>query len=77
MDLAAEYIAQAGQRYPPLSPAEEKKLIRRMDWILVPMVCACQTFFVFASLRQVSKIHPKAEEEQLDDMHGACICVFN
>lgn len=38
MDQAAIYIAQTASRYPPLSPIEEKKLIRRIDWILVPMV---------------------------------------
>lgn len=38
MDQAAIYIAQTATRYPPISPIEEKRLIRRIDWILVPMV---------------------------------------
>lgn len=41
MDQAAEYLAQATQRYPPLSPIDDKRLIRKIDWALVPMVCAC------------------------------------
>jgi hypothetical protein len=43
MDQAAIYIAQATTRYPPLSPIEEKKLIRRIDWILVPMLLLTAT----------------------------------
>jgi hypothetical protein len=37
MDQAAEYLSQVGE-YPPMSPAQEKRLLRKMDWILVPMV---------------------------------------
>lgn len=37
MDEAAEYLTHnAG--FEPLSPEEEKKMIRKMDWILLPMV---------------------------------------
>uniref|UniRef100_A0A093VHC1 Putative transporter n=1 Tax=Talaromyces marneffei PM1 TaxID=1077442 RepID=A0A093VHC1_TALMA len=43
MDQAAIYIAQTTTRYPPLSPIEEKKLIRRIDWILVPMLLLTAT----------------------------------
>lgn len=38
MDEAAEYLAQS-TNFPPLSPEEEKKMLRKMDWILLPMVC--------------------------------------
>ncbi|KAH8430647.1 uncharacterized protein LDX57_008310 [Aspergillus melleus] len=37
MDQAASYLAQSNQ-YPPMTPEMEKKLIRKLDWILVPMV---------------------------------------
>jgi hypothetical protein len=37
MDQAAEYLSQVGE-FPPMSPAQEKRLLRKMDWILVPMV---------------------------------------
>ncbi|KAF3396975.1 hypothetical protein DPV78_007846 [Talaromyces pinophilus] len=43
MDQAAIYIAQTATRYPPLSPIEERKLIRRIDWILVPMLLLTAT----------------------------------
>jgi hypothetical protein len=39
MDEAVEYLAQRAG-FAPLSPEEEKKMIRKMDWILLPMVCS-------------------------------------
>ena len=41
MDEAAEYLAHS-TGFASLSPEEEKKMIRKMDWILLPMVC-CQS----------------------------------
>mgnify|MGYP001658067513 CR=1 FL=1 len=41
MDEAAEYLAHS-TGFAPLSPKEEKKMVRKMDWILLPMVC-CQS----------------------------------
>lgn len=38
MDQAAIYIAQTTTSYPPLTPPEERRLIRKIDLILVPMV---------------------------------------
>jgi hypothetical protein len=38
MDEAAEYLAHSAG-FAPLSPEDEKKMIRKMDWILLPMVC--------------------------------------
>lgn len=37
MDGAANYLAQTSS-YPPMTPEVEKKLLRKIDWILVPMV---------------------------------------
>jgi hypothetical protein len=37
MDQAAEYLAQT-RDYPPMSVDAEKRLLRKMDWILIPMV---------------------------------------
>lgn len=42
MDQAASYLAQASN-YPPMSLEAEKRLVRKMDWILVPMVCEMVT----------------------------------
>lgn len=36
-DQAAQFLAET-QHYPPLSAAEEKKLVRKVDWIMIPMV---------------------------------------
>lgn len=36
-DQAAQFLAEA-QEYPPLSLEQEKKLIRKVDWIMIPMV---------------------------------------
>jgi hypothetical protein len=42
MDEAAQYLTHnAG--VDPLSPEEERKMIRKMDWILLPMVGAMIT----------------------------------
>jgi ACS family allantoate permease-like MFS transporter len=38
MDEAAEFLAHS-TGFVPLSPDEEKAMIRKMDWILLPMVC--------------------------------------
>lgn len=37
VDVAAAYL-NGTESYEPLSPAEEKKMIRKIDWILLPMV---------------------------------------
>ncbi|PWY86784.1 allantoate permease, partial [Aspergillus heteromorphus CBS 117.55] len=42
MDQAAEYLAQSST-YPPMSPEDEKRLIRKLDWILVPMLLLTAT----------------------------------
>ncbi|RJE20414.1 Major Facilitator Superfamily [Aspergillus sclerotialis] len=49
MDQAASYLAQASN-YPPMSLEAEKKLVRKMDWILVPML------LVTATLGAVDKV---------------------
>ncbi|PLB43364.1 MFS general substrate transporter [Aspergillus steynii IBT 23096] len=49
MDQAASYLAQSTQ-YPPMTPEMEKKLIRKLDWILVPML------FLTATLGAVDKV---------------------
>lgn len=45
VDQAAAYLAQTSD-YPPLSPSAEKKMVRKMDWILIPMVCCYVPFHV-------------------------------
>lgn len=37
MDQAAEYLAQS-TGYAALSPEAERRMLRKMDWILIPMV---------------------------------------
>lgn len=37
VDQAAQFLAET-QQYPPLSADEEKKLVRKVDWIMIPMV---------------------------------------
>lgn len=37
MDEAAEFLAHS-VGFAPLSPEDEKAMIRKMDWILLPMV---------------------------------------
>lgn len=36
-DKAAVYL-NSTEHYEPLTPAEEKKVMRKIDWILLPMV---------------------------------------
>ncbi|RAL03208.1 uncharacterized protein BO80DRAFT_470928 [Aspergillus ibericus CBS 121593] len=36
MDQAAGYLAQS-VTYPPMSARDEKKLLRKLDWVLIPM----------------------------------------
>lgn len=43
MDQAASYLAQ-GADYPPMTPEEEKRMLRKMDWILLPMVSVLLLF---------------------------------
>lgn len=42
-DQAAQFLAEA-QEYPPLSLEQEKKLIRKVDWIMIPMLFLTATF---------------------------------
>ncbi|KAL5051149.1 hypothetical protein BDW71DRAFT_203173 [Aspergillus fruticulosus] len=49
MDEAAQYLAHNAS-FEPLSPEEEKKMIRKMDWILLPML------FMTATLGAVDKV---------------------
>ena len=37
MDKAAKFMAET-QEYPPLSSEAEKKLMRKVDWIMIPIV---------------------------------------
>lgn len=37
MDEAAKWLSQCAD-LPPLTPQEEKMTLRKMDWILLPMV---------------------------------------
>ncbi|OQE21403.1 hypothetical protein PENFLA_c014G09232 [Penicillium flavigenum] len=49
MDEAAEYLAHSAG-FAPLSPEEERKMVRKMDWILLPML------FMTATLGAVDKV---------------------
>lgn len=42
MDKAAKFMAET-QEYPPLSPEAEKKLMRKVDWIMIPIVSSLET----------------------------------
>ena len=43
IDNGAKFLAQAGD-YAPLSPEAEKRLIRKVDWIMIPMLFITATF---------------------------------
>ncbi|PGH33021.1 hypothetical protein GX50_04167 [[Emmonsia] crescens] len=49
VDQAAIYMCQVGG-YPPLSPEAERKMVRKIDWIVVPML------FLTATLGAVDKV---------------------
>ncbi|KAB2574374.1 Allantoate permease [Lasiodiplodia theobromae] len=49
VDQAAQFLAET-QQYPPLSADEEKKLVRKVDWIMIPML------FLTATLGAVDKV---------------------
>lgn len=38
VDRAAVYLTQTFE-YPPLTPEAEKALVKKIDWIILPMVC--------------------------------------
>lgn len=40
MDKAAEFLAQNAVELPPMAPEMEKRIVRKLDWILIPMVRA-------------------------------------
>ncbi|KAA8648013.1 uncharacterized protein ATNIH1004_003896 [Aspergillus tanneri] len=42
MDQAVAYLSKSSQ-YPPMSPEVENKLVRKLDWILVPMLLLTAT----------------------------------
>lgn len=68
VDKAAKFLIE-GEHYPPLSPEAERKLIRKVDWIMIPMVrlspeqyvcelnthCSSQ-LFITATLGAVDKV---------------------
>lgn len=37
VDKAAKFLVEA-DAYPPLSPEAERKLLRKVDWIMIPIV---------------------------------------
>jgi ACS family allantoate permease-like MFS transporter len=37
VDTAAKFLTEV-DAYPPLSPEAERKLIRKVDWIMIPIV---------------------------------------
>ncbi|KAL1645420.1 hypothetical protein SLS58_003727 [Diplodia intermedia] len=49
VDQAAQFLAET-QHYPPLSAAQEKRLVRKIDWIMIPML------FLTATLGAVDKV---------------------
>ncbi|PVH93344.1 hypothetical protein DM02DRAFT_662053 [Periconia macrospinosa] len=48
-DSAAKFLNEV-QEYPPLTPEQEKKLIRKVDWIMIPIL------FITATLGAVDKV---------------------
>jgi hypothetical protein len=38
LDQAAAYLSQTVE-YLPLTPDAERKLVRKIDWVIIPMVC--------------------------------------
>lgn len=49
MDGAAKYLAQTSN-YPPMTQEIEKRLLRKIDWILVPMVGCVHEERIFTML---------------------------
>ncbi|KAJ4366156.1 hypothetical protein N0V83_007791 [Neocucurbitaria cava] len=49
VDKAAQFLVEV-DAYPPLSPEAERKLIRKVDWIMIPML------FITATLGAVDKV---------------------
>lgn len=49
VDKAAKFLVEA-DAYPPLSPEAERKLLRKVDWIMIPML------FITATLGAVDKV---------------------
>ncbi|CAI6336261.1 unnamed protein product [Periconia digitata] len=49
IDKAAKFLNET-QEYPPLTPEQEKKLIRKVDWIMIPIL------FITATLGAVDKV---------------------
>lgn len=50
MDKAAEFLAQNAVELPPMAPEMEKRIVRKLDWILIPML------FITATLGAVDKV---------------------
>jgi ACS family allantoate permease-like MFS transporter len=44
MDKAAQFMAET-EEYPPLSPEAEKKLMRKVDWIMIPIVSPSESHY--------------------------------
>jgi ACS family allantoate permease-like MFS transporter len=44
MDKAAKFLNET-QEYPPLTAEAEKKLLRKVDWIMIPVVSLIMLFF--------------------------------
>ncbi|KAF2141017.1 uncharacterized protein K452DRAFT_251900 [Aplosporella prunicola CBS 121167] len=43
LDTASQFLADKNE-YPPLTPEAEKKLLRKVDWIMIPMLFLTATF---------------------------------
>ncbi|GKZ35488.1 hypothetical protein AbraIFM66950_006150 [Aspergillus brasiliensis] len=68
MDGAAMYLAQTSA-YPPMTPEVEKRLLRKIDWILIPML------LLTATLGAVDKVAlSTAAIYGLEEGNGAHLC---
>lgn len=53
-DKAAGFLLQGGEDYGELTPEAEKRLKRKIDWFMVPMVCLLQYLCLGLTLTEYS-----------------------
>lgn len=44
-DTALALFAQGNAQYEAIDPAENKKLVRKIDWMIIPLLSVCYAFY--------------------------------
>lgn len=56
-DTALALFAQGNAQYEAIDPAEDKKLVRKIDWMIIPLLSVCYAFYYVRLCPCSSSVH--------------------